>query len=305
MAPDDSLAPPLARSGLSRSAALQWARASVDRLDARLLLEYVAGCTAAQLLAHPELLLGTDDVVRYESLVSRRAAGEPLAYLVGSAGFMGDVLEVSPAVLVPRPETEELVTWALALLADCAEPRIVDLGTGSGAIALALAGARPDARVLAIDVSPEALVVAARNRERLARPNVTFSCASWLAGVADEAAWDLIISNPPYIDVADPHLAGDGVRFEPRLALTDGGNGLSAYISIVRQAVTRLKPGGWLLVEHGHDQAAPIAQLWRDAGLVAVACRADLSGNPRMTVGRRLMAQGGTGDTETAGTTHG
>ena len=293
MAPDDSLAPPLARSGLSRSAALQWARTSVDRLDARLLLEFITGCTAAQLLARPELLISADDIVRYEALVSRRAAGEPLAYLVGSTGFMGDLLEVSPAVLVPRPETEELVTWALALLAGCAEPRIADLGTGSGAIALALAGARPDARVLAIDVSPEALAVATRNRERLARPNVTLCCGSWLDGVADEAVWDLIISNPPYIDVADPHLAGDGVRFEPRLALTDGGNGLSAYGSIVRQAVTRLKPGGWLLVEHGHDQAAAIAQLWRDAGLVSVASRADLSGNPRMTAGQRPVAPGG------------
>lgn len=265
----------------------------MDRLDARLLLEFVTECTAAQLLAHPETILTEAEATAFEALVSRRAAGEPLAYLVGTAGFMGDLLEVSPAVLVPRPETEELVTWALDLLQTCQAPAIIDLGTGSGAIALALAGARPDARVLAVDVSPDALAVATRNRDRLARPHVSLHCASWLDGVPDEPVWDLIVSNPPYIDAADPHLAGDGVRFEPRLALTDGAHGLSAYVAIAAQAVTRLKPGGWLLVEHGHDQAEVIAGLWRDAGLVAVESRSDLSGNPRMTAGRWPVTSGG------------
>ena len=287
MAPDDSLAPPLVRTGLSRSAALQWARASVDRLDARLLLEHVAGCSTTQLLAHPEVLLTDSEAAAFAGLVQRRAQGEPLAYLVGTVGFMGDLLQVSTAVLVPRPETEELVTWALDLLADCPAPALIDLGTGSGAIALALAGARPDARIMAIDLSPGAVAVATHNRDALARTNVTLRCASWLEGIPEEPVWDLIVSNPPYIDVADPHLAGDGVRFEPRLALTDGGNGLSAYAAIAAQAVSRLKPGGWLLVEHGHDQAEAVAQLWRDAGLTDVISRRDLSGNPRMTVGRR------------------
>lgn len=293
MAPDGSLAPPLARSGLSRSAALQWARASLDRLDARLLLEFITGCSAAQLLAHPDVLLSDDEAARFAALVQRRAQGEPLAYLVGTAGFMGDLLQVSPAVLVPRPETEELVGWALDLLRECVAPAIIDLGTGSGAIALALAGARPDARLLAIDVSPEATAVALSNRDALARNNVTVRCASWLDGLPDEPVWDLMVSNPPYIDAADPHLAGDGLRFEPRLALTDGGNGLSAYAAIAAQAVSRLKPGGWLLVEHGHDQAEAVARLWRDAGLEAVASRSDLSGNPRMTGGRRPVAPDG------------
>lgn len=302
MAPDDSLAPTLARSGLSRSTALQWARTSVDRLDARLLLEFITGCTAAQLLAHPEVLLTDSEAAAFAALVMRRAQGEPVAYLIGTAGFFGDLLQVSPAVLVPRPETEELVSWALALLADCPAPALIDLGTGSGAIALALAGARPDARVMAIDLSPDAVAVATHNRDALVRTNVTVRCASWLEGVPEAPAWDLIISNPPYIDAADPHLAGDGVRFEPRLALTDGGNGLSAYAAIAMQAVSRLKPGGWLLVEHGHDQAEAVAQLWRDAGLTDVVSRRDLSGNPRMTVGRRPVVPV---DSVTRGASHG
>lgn len=284
MLPDVSLA---VASGSTRSAALQWARQMIDRLDARLLLQFVTGVSAAELLAYPERELAEQQSLHFESVVQRRAAGEPLAYLTGEAGFYGDLLQVSPAVLVPRPETEELVVWALTLLQACDAPRIADLGTGSGAIALALAGARPDAMVLAVDISQEAVSVATANRDRLSRQNVEVRCASWLEGCLETPAFDLIVSNPPYIDVADPHLAGDGVRYEPRLALTDGGNGLSAYAAIVAQAMPRLKPGGWLLVEHGHDQADSVAALWSAAGLLDVQSRRDLSANPRMTAGRK------------------
>ena len=276
----------------TRGAALQWARQVIDRLDARLLLQFVAGCTPSDLLAYPERPLTDEAATRYAALVARRQHGEPLAYLTGEAGFYGDLLQVSPAVLVPRPETEELVAWALDLLVGCDAPTIADLGTGSGAIALALAGARCDAQVLAIDLSPDAVAVATANRDRLGRQNVGIRCANWLDDTAADPVFDLIVSNPPYIDAADPHLAGDGVRYEPRLALTDGGNGLSAYVAIVAQAVPRLTPGGWLLVEHGHDQAVAVAQLWAAAGLTQIESRRDLSGNPRMTAGRKPGSTG-------------
>lgn len=282
--------PDALQSRLSRSEALQQARQSVDRLDAQRLLAFVSGCTTANLLAYPERELSLDESVAYSALVARRAQGEPLAYLTGMAGFYDDLIQVSPAVLVPRPETEALVTWALDLLEGVQRPYVADLGTGSGAIALALAGARVDMQVLAIDVSPEAIAMATANRDRLGRSHVAMRCASWFAGVSDDAVFDLIISNPPYIEANDPHLMGDGVRYEPLLALTDGGNGLSAYEVIAVQAWPRLKPGGWLLVEHGHDQAEAIALIWQSAGMIGVETRKDLSGNPRMTVGRKPRA---------------
>lgn len=284
------MSPDASQPRLTRTAALQLARQSIDRLDARLLLEFATGCSAASLLAYPEEPLAPGEAESFAALVARRAQGEPLAYLIGTTGFFDDMLHVSPAVLVPRPETEALVIWALDLLKGIEQPRIADLGTGSGAIALALAGARADAQVLAIDVSPEAIAVATANRDRLGRNQVALRCASWLEDLPVEPAFDLIVSNPPYIDVSDPHLSGDGVRYEPRLALTDGGNGLSAYEAIVAQAWPHLKPGGGLLVEHGHDQGEAIARLWRSAGLVGVETREDLSGNPRMTAGRKPFA---------------
>ena len=274
-------------SQLTRAGAIQWARQSVDRLDARLLLEFVSGCTANALIADPDVVLDAQQQRRFSDLVNRRASGEPLAYLVEQAGFYGDLLEVTPAVLVPRPETEDLVDWALEVLQGCQSPSILDLGTGSGAIALALAGARLDAHVLAVDVSLAALSVAARNRQRLDRPNVDVLCGSWYEAIPPSDAFDLIVSNPPYIPANDPHLAGDGVRFEPRLALTDESDGLDAYRALALGAFARLKPGGWLLVEHGHDQAAAVAALWLQAGLVNVSGRRDLSGNPRMSGGQK------------------
>jgi release factor glutamine methyltransferase len=276
-------------SQLTRAGAMQWARQSVDRLDARLLLEFVSGCTPNALIADPDVLLDVQQQRRFSDLVNRRASGEPLAYLVERAGFYGDLLEVTPAVLVPRPETEDLVDWALEVLRVCKSPSILDLGTGSGAIALALAGARLDAYVLAVDVSPAALSVAATNRQRLDRRNVDLHCGNWYEALPPSDSFDLIVSNPPYIPANDPHLTGDGVRFEPRLALTDESDGLDAYRAIAVGAIARLKPGGWLLVEHGHDQAAAVEALWLQAGLVNVSGRRDLSGNPRMTGGQRAV----------------
>lgn len=274
-------------SQLTRAQAVQWARQFIDRLDARLLLQFVCACTANALIADPDVVLDEAQSTAFQSLVHRRQTGEPLAYLVGQVGFYGDLLTVTADVLVPRPETEDLVDWALEVLRDRASPKIADLGTGSGAIALALAGARPEAEIVAVDVSPAALSVAANNRQQLERNNVAFICASWYEGWASDNSLDLIVSNPPYIPAEDPHLVGDGVRFEPRLALTDESDGLDAYRAIAAGALARLKPGGWLLVEHGHDQAAAVAALCMQAGLVNVSGRRDLSGNPRMTGGQK------------------
>lgn len=273
----------------SRAGAIRWARQWIDRLDARMLLEFVSGCNVNALIADPDALLDDAGWTAFQNLVHRRRAGEPLAYLVGKAGFYGALLNVTPAVLVPRPETEELVDWALETLRDCVAPTILDLGTGSGAIALAVAGARPDAAVVAVDVSPAALAVATQNQQQLSRSNMTLRCGSWYAGCAGDETFDVVVSNPPYIPADDPHLSGDGVRFEPRLALTDEHDGLDAYRAIAAGAWARLKPGGWLLVEHGHDQAVAVAQLWAQAGLVQVESRSDLSGNPRMTGGQRPL----------------
>jgi len=272
---------------LTRAAALQWARAHTDRLDARLLLEFVCHCRPEALIADADALLEPLQWQTYQALVLRRAAGEPVAYLTGEAGFYGLTLAVTPDVLVPRPETEDLVDWALAVLAECPSPMIADLGTGSGAIALALAKARPDARVLAVDISPAALSIARQNRDRLGLNNVVLYSASWFEALDVPGGLDLIVSNPPYIPATDPHLGGDGVRYEPRLALTDEADGLSAYRALAAGVAAHLKPGAWLLVEHGHDQSAAIAGLWRAAGLDPVVNRRDLSGNPRMTGGQR------------------
>jgi len=272
---------------MTRARAIQWARQSIDRLDARLLLTFVSGCSANALIADPDVPLTEAQYRRFKSLVTRRAGGEPLAYLVGEAGFYGALLAVTPDVLVPRPETEDLVDWALEVLRDQPAPIIADLGTGSGAIALALARARPDARVIAIDISSAALAVAQLNQQRLACANVELIHASWFDGWLVPNGLDLILSNPPYIPAADPHLSGDGVRFEPRLALTDEADGLDAYRAIAAGALARLKPGGWLLVEHGHDQVEAVANLWSQAGLVNISGRLDLSGNPRMTGGQK------------------
>lgn len=279
-----------AQPRVTRAAALQWARQHTDRLDARLLLEFICQCRQAALIADPDALLTAAQWPHYQALVMRRAAGEPLAYLVGEAGFYGLNLAVTPDVLVPRPETEDLVAWALELVQGLSAPQIADLGTGSGAIALALAQARPDARVLAVDISPAALSVATVNRDRLGLDNIALCCASWFDGWVVPGGLDLIVSNPPYIPATDPHLGGDGVRYEPLLALTDGADGLNAYRALAAGVSAHLKPGGWLLVEHGHDQSAAVAGLWQAAGLDPVMARQDLSGNPRMTAGQRPEA---------------
>ena len=265
------------------SSALRAASRQLDRLDARLLLEYVTGCRHADLIARGDSPLTASQQQQFDELIRRRLAGEPLAYLVGEAEFRGLTLAVSPAVLVPRPETELLVELALQRIAGLPAPRLVDLGTGSGAIAIAIAVARPDAQVLAVDQSPAALAVAAANA---ARHGVALRClqSDWYQALAGEQ-FALIVSNPPYIAAGDPHLQGDGLRFEPEMALTDGGDGLSCLRHIIAAAPAHLYAGGSLLLEHGYDQAASCRNLLAAAGFQEVDSWRDLAGIERVSGG--------------------
>jgi release factor glutamine methyltransferase len=273
--------------------ALARARAlGVDRLDAQLLLAHLTGRTRTWLLAHDDAALEASRAVAFEALAVRRAAGEPLAYLVGEREFHGLALAVGPAVLVPRPDTETLVDWGLELLAQAplaqaVRPAVVDLGTGSGAIALALKHGCPRAAVWAVERSAPALALAAANARRLAL-DVRFAAGDWWAALppADGApAFDLVVSNPPYIAADDPHLAG--LAFEPRDALVAAADGLADIARIAADAPSRMADGSWLLFEHGWTQAEAVARILADAGFGSIATRADIEGRPRCTGGRR------------------
>jgi release factor glutamine methyltransferase len=269
------------------AAALREAAAGgLDRLDAQLLLLHAlerGPGDRAWLLAHDTDALAPEQHGRFSALAARRAAGEPLAYLVGRREFYGLDLRVDARVLVPRPDTETLVDWALEVLQGKPSPAVVDLGTGSGAIALALAKARPDARVEAVDASAPALEVARANAGALGLA-VAFRQASWLDGAS--GLYDLIVSNPPYVAENDPHLAALG--HEPAAALVAGPDGLDDIRAIVAQAPARLRPGGWLLLEHGWDQAAAVRELLRGAGFAMPQSRRDLAGIERCTGASRL-----------------
>ena len=259
------------------------------RIDAQLLLLHTvgrAGSDRAWLLAHDTDVLAPAQHAQFLALCQRRLAGEPVAYLTGRKEFYGLPLQVDARVLDPRPDTETLVDWALEVIAPLASPRVVDLGTGSGAIALALQSQRADAQVLAVDASTHALAVARANAERLGLP-VQFQPANWLAGV--EGPFDAIVSNPPYIPSADPHLAA--LTHEPLQALASGADGLDDIRTIVAQAPTHLRPGGWLLLEHGYDQAQAVQALLATHGFAQVQSRNDLAGIARCTGGQWPAAQ--------------
>lgn len=267
--------------------ALVRARAlGVERLDAQLLLSRRLQQPRSWLIAHDDHVLAWADEQAIEQQLQQRAAGVPLAYLLGEREFRGLMLQVTPAVLVPRPETEHLVEWALECVAGVASPRVIDLGTGSGAIAIAVAHARPDARVCATDVDPAALAVAQDNARRHGLA-IAFVRSDWWSSV-DEGPFDLVLSNPPYIAGDDPHLPA--LAHEPRHALTPEGDGLAALRAIINGAITRLKPGGWLLLEHGHDQGQAVRELLTQAGLVDVSTRPDLAGLDRCSGGRQQAA---------------
>lgn len=274
------------RGTLRIDESLRRARARIDAGDADLLLAHALARPRSWLFAHADDLLPAEVQARFEALVARRHAGEPVAYLVGHRGFWRFDLQVSPATLIPRPETELLVELALALLPADRALRVADLGTGSGAIALAVAHERPLARVVATDASAAALAIARANAETLQLDNVEFRHGDWLEPIAGER-FDLIASNPPYIAEHDTHLQEGGLRFEPRDALASGSDGLDAIRKIVREAPACLAPGGWLLLEHGWDQGRAVRALLSDAGFADVATERDLEARDRVTLGHR------------------
>jgi release factor glutamine methyltransferase len=270
------------------AAAVARARAlGVDRLDAQLLLAHRLQRSRTWVIAHDDDHLPDAVAQAHLQDLQQRAAGVPLAYLVGWREFRGLRLSVTPAVLVPRPETELLVDWALELLTGRIAPRVIDLGTGSGAIAIALAHSRPDARVTATDVSAEALLVARGNTGRLGA-DLSFVQGSWWSAVPPPVQFDLVVSNPPYVAAGDPHLLA--LQHEPRLALTPGGDGLDALREIAAGALARLQSGGALLLEHGHDQGPAVRQLLTAAGLERVQTRRDLAGLDRCSGGHKPQA---------------
>ncbi len=260
------------------------AASPLPRLEAHLLWQRVLGVSRAWLIAHDADPLDPVRVVAYQALEARRLAGEPIAYILGSREFFGRDFQVTPAVLIPRPDTELLVECGLRAIRSVREPRVLDLGTGSGIVAVTLALERPDARVRATDCSAEALDVARKNARALGA-QLWFSHGNWYDTELGSARFDLIVSNPPYIDAQDAHLGLGDLRFEPAGALTDGADGLQALRDIVQGAPDHLSPGGALCVEHGWDQAAAVRSLFLNRGFADVASERDLSGIERVTRG--------------------
>ena len=264
---------------LIRDALAQAHAVGVERLDAQWLLSHLLARPRAWLLAHDDESLPAELQAAWPELLARRAGGEPLAYVLGEVEFCGLALHVSPAVLVPRPETEMLVQWALQCLAGASAPTVVDLGTGSGAIALAVQRGQARARVLATDASADALAVARANAQRHGLP-LRFALGDWWRATG-HTRFGLAVSNPPYVAAGDPHLAA--LVHEPQQALCPGGDGLGALRQLIEGAPDHLLPGAWLLLEHGHDQADAVRSLLRQRGFAPPQTRRDLAGLPRCT----------------------
>ncbi|MEP7208568.1 MAG: peptide chain release factor N(5)-glutamine methyltransferase [Casimicrobiaceae bacterium] len=255
-------------------------------IDAHVLLAHVLERGRAWLVAHADDALPAEQVAAFLALACRRRDGEPIAYLTGVREFWGMPLTVSPAVLIPRPETETLVEVALTLLPADRAIRVLDLGTGSGAVALALARELPRATIVATDVSAAALEVARTNARRLGVGNVTWLASDWYAGVGLAERFDVIVSNPPYVDADDPHMAAGDLRYEPVGALTAGADALLALRRVIVGATPFLAPGGSVAVEHGYDQAETVRSLFGDAGFTEIRTTRDIAGVPRVTSGR-------------------
>lgn len=277
--------------------AAQGIEASTARIEVQCLLQAVLGVNRAYLLTYPERHLTADEQARYAALFERRLNGEPLAYLLGEREFFGLDFKVTSATLIPRPDTELLVELALqkippVLLPQAGEGQggrgsvnVLDMGTGSGAIALSIAHARPDVAVVAIDASEAALSVARENAQRLQTNNVRLLHSDWFAALAGQR-FDLIVSNPPYIAADDEHLAQGDVRFEPPCALASGSDGLDDIRHIIDEAKKHLCTGAWLMLEHGYDQADRVRYLLRQAGFFEVSSVSDLAGIERVSIGR-------------------
>jgi release factor glutamine methyltransferase len=256
----------------------------LDPLENRILLCQATGLSRVQLITQGDRPLTLEEAQRLDALVARRLGGEPIAYIVGRREFFGLDFQVGPAVLIPRPDTELIVELALERLPP-GPSRLLDMGTGSGAIAVAVAHTRPDAGVTALDVSPDALAVAQANAAANGA-RVRFLLSSWFDALAADSTFDVVASNPPYIAAGDDHLAQGDLRFEPVGALTDHADGLSALRIIIEGSPRHLVPGGWLLLEHGYDQAAAVRALLLDAGFTDVQSWRDLGGIERVSGGR-------------------
>ncbi|HDR2687142.1 peptide chain release factor N(5)-glutamine methyltransferase [Enterobacter ludwigii] len=267
-----------------RQAASELSASESPKRDAEILLEFVTGKARTYLLAFGETQLSAEQEAQLATLLARRKTGEPVAHLVGEREFWSLPLYVSPATLIPRPDTECLVEQALSRLPAQA-CRILDLGTGTGAIALALASERPDCEVTAVDVMPDAVALAQRNVARLGFPNVTVLQSSWFSAL-DNRTFGMIVSNPPYIDEHDPHLTQGDVRFEPLTALVAANEGLADIVHIVTTSRQHLLPGGWLLIEHGWTQGDAVRDVFIAAGYRAVETCRDYGGNDRLTLGQ-------------------
>ena len=256
------------------------------RLDTELLLCHTLDVQRTYLHAHPEQVISEKDLQSFQQTLARRVAGEPIAHLLGRAEFWSLQLEVTPDTLIPRPETELLVELALELIPENTEWRLADLGTGTGAIAFALATERPDCHIVAMDLSVAALEVAERNQQQLAINNLELQHSNWLSAANENERFNIIVSNPPYIAEADPHLEQGDVRFDPSFALVSGEDGLIDIRLLVENSPAHLQAGGWLLVEHGYNQGQQAAELFTAAGFTHVETKKDLAGQPRVTIGQ-------------------
>jgi release factor glutamine methyltransferase len=273
-----------ARSRLAQAPGLE---PSVAALEAQVLLGHVLNRPRAYLLAHPEAALTDADQTRFGALLMRRERGEPIAYLTGQREFYGLEFLVTPDVLIPRPETELLVELALEQIPPDAPMRILDLGAGSGAIAITLAKLRPQAQVTAVDASAQALAIARQNADRLGAPNIRLLESNWFGELDESSRFDLIVANPPYVAENDPHLAQGDVRFEPIMALTAGAEGLDAIRHIAQTSLRFLHARGRLLFEHGYNQEALARELLHSLGYRDIACYLDIGGQPRVSGGRK------------------
>lgn len=273
-----------ARTALKQALTLDEREAS---LEASMLLGHAVGKNRAWLLAHDQDLLEASQAASFQTLLTRRLSGEPVAYILCEREFYGLPLQVTPAVLIPRQDTELLVELALAFIPDRANYSILDLGTGSGAIAIAIAKHRPGARITAVDQSATALAVAQNNAKRLAIANIRFLQGNWFAALAGDEQFDLIVSNPPYIAENDPHLAQGDLRYEPTSALASGPDGLDAIRAIASKAQNYLKPGGVLLLEHGFEQAHACQQILQLNVFEGIQNHKDLAGLDRATSAKK------------------
>lgn len=271
----------LSQDGASLESALHLSR-NESRIELQMLMQRALNVSRAYLLAHPEQILEAGQQAAYDAMLQRRLAGEPIAHILGEREFFGLSFKVTPATLIPRPDTELLVELALQRIPPQGGFRVLDLGTGTGAIAISIAHSRPDAEVVGVDASPAALEVARENARRLGAGNVSFAQSDWFSALGGNR-FDLIVSNPPYIAANDGHLSEGDVRFEPMTALVSGADGLDDIRRIVTDARDRLEPGGWLLLEHGYDQATRVREILLQGDYVRIFSARDLADIERVS----------------------